>query len=202
MSVSINHLVTIILLVLLIPASILVIHSGTHERENQKKYIEDKLWQITDFVAANQHDLTTSVEQIEHLLFHLITDGSALDDETIQPVLANIMDNNHLVENIFIADSSGKVVVAADSNSKPDSIADHRSFVNGKKTKKPASGECDSTMKPGSSAICFGFPLLTKQGDFRGLILIRYKIKLYENILKKADYRACQSDCVNDFSVF
>lgn len=200
MSVSINHLVTIILLVLLIPASILVIHSGTHERENQKKYIEDKLWQITDFVAANQHDLTTSVEQIEHLLFHLITDGSALDDETIQPVLANIMDNNHQVENIFIADSSGKVVVAADSNSKPDSIADHRSFINGKKTKKPASGECDSTMKPGSSAICFGFPLLTKQGDFRGLILIRYKIKLYENILKKADYTSNCNISIFDYN--
>jgi len=187
MSVSINHLVSIILLVLLIPSSILIIHSGIHERENQKKHNEDKLWQLTDFVTANQDDAITSIELIAHYLFHL-SEVSSLNAQSIKPVLAKIMENNHQIENIIIADSYGKVVSAASLLSKPVSIANHRCFNNAKITKKPASGEYDATIQPGNSVVCFGFPILTKHGDFNGLILIQQKVRFYENLIKKADF--------------
>ena len=187
MSIPIKHLVSLILLVLLVPSITLIIHSGIQERNNEKKHIKARLMQLAEFTANNQKEAAIASEDLAHLLSHL-PEVSNRDIPAIRTALSGIMKTNHQIENIFIADSSGKVIAATTSLSTPVSIANHRCFKNARSTKKPASGEYYASMRTRNSAICFGFPLLSKKGEFDGLVLIEYGANLFKITLDKAIY--------------
>lgn len=187
MSLPIKHLVSLILLVLLIPSITLIIHTGIQERNNEKKHIKARLMQLAEFTANNQKEASIASEHLAHLLSHL-PEVSNHDIRAIRTVLADVKETNRQINNIFIADSSGRVITATDSPSKPISIAHYRCFKNAKITKKPASGEYDASMQARHSAVCFGFPLLSKQGEFDGLVLIEYGADLFKINLDKSIY--------------
>ncbi len=187
MSLPIKHLVSLILLVLLIPSITLIIHSAIQERDSEKKHIKARLLQLAEFTANSQKEAAVASEHIAHLLSHS-SEVSKRDIKAIKTVLADIKATNHQINNILIADSTGRVISATDPSSRPISIAHYRCFKNARITKKMASGEYDASMHTRHSAVCFGFPLLTKQGDFDGLVLIEYGADLYENDLNTSIY--------------
>lgn len=187
MSLPIKHLMSLILLVLLIPSITLIIHSAIQERDSERKHIEARLLQLAEFTANSQKEAAVASEHIAHLLSHS-SEVSKRDIRAIKALLADIKETNRQINNILIADSTGRVISATDPSSKPISIAHYRCFKNARITKKMASGEYDASMQTRRSTACFGFPLLSKLGDFDGLVLVEYGAGLYENDLNTSIY--------------
>jgi PAS domain S-box-containing protein len=180
-----SHLILLACL-LALPAVVLIIHSGTTQRQDA---IRKGFWEarrMVSGIATEQYNITGDVKQLLTALAQ-IPEIKRHNAVTASALLSDILKKSPQYGNIVIADRSGTVWASALPMTKAFSLKDRRTFRNTVKTRQLSSGEYVIGTISAKPTLGFAYPIINAQGEINGVIAANIRFDIYNTLLNQAD---------------
>ncbi len=183
-NLSIRTQLTVLALLLTLPALGLIIYSGLKGRADDYQQAVIESQRLADSLAAQQESLTNEAKLLCTLLADL-PEVNSRDLEKSQSLLSEIHKHNPQYVNILITDDKGYIWAAAVPVNKSESLADRRYFKNAQRGRQFSSGEYVISRSTNKPTIHMAYPLL-HDNEFKGVIVVGFDLEFMRTILERS----------------
>lgn len=175
---------TVLAILLTLPALGIIIHSGLKARNDDYNKAVVESQKLADHLAAEQERIVREAQQLGAFLAE-VPDVAERNRDTVQSVINSTLKRNPQFLNILITDENGSVWVSGLPYTPPMSMAERRYFKNAKATRQFSSGEYIVGMISQKQTIAMAYPLVD-QDTFRGVVMISFDLDVLKSILRRS----------------
>ncbi|MBD2101369.1 PAS domain S-box protein [Leptolyngbya sp. FACHB-261] len=172
----------LVLLVLLavIPALGLVLHSASMQRRYAESRVRENLLRYTKFAAANQKQATEGTRQLLIALSELpqLREGNA----DCNRLLAKLLENYPAYTGFGVVDAKGNWICSAPLTQQQVNVADRSYFQLARDTRDFAIGEYQIGRVTGKATLNFGYPILNEAGQVQSLVIAALDLAWLEQL--------------------
>jgi len=185
LSLSLRTHLLLVAALLALPAIMLIIHFGLHERnEAMQKGIEETR-NLANGIAADQQNLTNAAQQLVTVLAQL-PQVKQHNRIVVDAILADVLKLNPQFANIVITDKNGDVWASALPKSIDFSLKNMRTYQNALTTRRFSSGEYVVGKISTKQTIGFGYPIIDSKGTVEGVIALNINFQHFNELLKQS----------------
>ncbi|MDK9717687.1 MAG: ATP-binding protein [Trichlorobacter sp.] len=185
-TVSIRAQLVLITLIIALPAIVIIIYLGVHQR----KTAVDDAYQLTRLVAerisSEQKNTAAAAEQLLVTLAQM-PEIRQQNRGRVQHLLRTLNELNPQYSNILVTDLTGKTWAAVFMPPPPSMLDDRRYFKNAISSGRLSSGEYvvskSMTNKP---VFHFAYPYRDTAGKIAGVIVVAFRLDTYSTVLKNS----------------
>ncbi|HTG01693.1 MAG TPA: PAS domain S-box protein [Nitrospirota bacterium] len=185
-SLSIRTQLLILFFIVALPSAGIIIYSGVHMRNQAVNDARMQTLRLADSIAAEQQDLITAAQQAIIILSQL-PEVKTQNASRMQTILRAVLQLNTQFQNIFIADTAGRVWATAVPVLLHQNISDRRYFKNVLASGRLSSGEYIVSRATAKPAFNIAAPLKNNSGEIIGIICVGFKLDAYNDILRRAN---------------
>jgi len=178
-----THLFLIVLL-LALPGLAIIIDFGLHQRDEAIKAGFYKSKRLADSIATEQYNLTGDVEQLATVLAQF-PDLKNRNVTVVSSILADIHKKSAHYGNIVVTDRTGTVWASALPMAEKFSLADKRTFIDARATRRFSPGEYVVGKISARPTLGFGYPLTDAKGQFDGVIAININFSRFNDLVRR-----------------
>ncbi|UFS72639.1 HAMP domain-containing protein [Geomonas sp. RF6] len=178
-----THLLLMVSL-LTLPAIAIIVDSGFQQRKEAMKAAVYKSSRLADSIATEQYNLTGNAAELARVLAQsaeLATGNAA----AASSLLARVHKASGDYGNIVITDRDGTVWASALPMTKSFSLKDKRSFYDARDKRRFAAGEYVVGKISNRPTIGFGYPLISGNGAFNGVIMLNMNFPRFNDLVRK-----------------
>lgn len=183
---SIRAQLVLITLIIALPAIVIIIYLGVHQR----KSAVDDAFQLTrliaERIASEQKNTAVAAEQLLVTLAQM-PEIRQQNRDRVQHLLRTLNELNPQYANILVADLTGKTWAAVFMPPAPSMLDDRRYFKNAISSGRLSSGEYvvskSMTNKP---VFHFAYPYRDTTGKIAGVIVVAFRLDTYSTVLKNS----------------
>ena len=183
-NLSIRTQLTVLAILLTLPALGLVIYSGLKERAHDYQQAVIESQRLADSLAVQQQILVNEAKLLCTLLAEL-PEVKNRDLDKSQAILREIHLHSPQYINILITDDKGYTWASAVPANNSESLADRRYFRNAKNERQFSSGEYVISRSTNKPTIHMAYPLLD-DNEFKGVIVVGFDLDFMDTILEQA----------------
>jgi hypothetical protein len=185
LSLSLRTHIVLLAFLLAMPAVVLIVKSGLHERNDSIENGIEETRRLVYSIASEQNDLAAAAQQLVTVLA-MLPEVKGHDDVAANAILADVIKLNPQFGNIVITDRVGDVWASALPMKNGFSLRDKRTYQNALNTGRFSSGEYIVGQISAKRTIGFGYPLIGKRGELKGVIAVNINFDHFNDIFKKA----------------
>lgn len=184
LSLSLRSHLLLVTAILTLPAIMLIIHFGLHERnEAIQKGIEETR-NLAYGIATDQQNLTNAAQQLVTVLSQL-PQVKQHNKDAVDKILADVLKLNPQFANIVITDKNGEVWASALPASIKFSLKNMRTYQNAMKTHRFSSGEYVVGKISTKQTIGFGYPIIDSKGSVEDVIALNINFQHFNELLRQ-----------------
>lgn len=185
LSLSLRTHIVLLAFLLAMPAVVLIVQSGLHERNDAIDDGIEEARRLVYNIASEQNNLAAAAQQLVKVLA-MLPEVKAHDDVAANAILADVIKLNPQFGNIVITDRAGNVWASALPMQKAFSLRDKRTYQNAVKTGHFSSGEYIVGQISAKRTIGFGYPIIDGRGGVEGVIAVNFNFDHFNEIFRKA----------------
>ncbi|SHJ90537.1 PAS domain S-box-containing protein [Malonomonas rubra DSM 5091] len=176
---SIRKNLTILVALAVLPALAILLNTGMEQRRESIEQAKNNILVLTHSMAQVQEDITRSLQQLLSTLA-LLPEIQAMDAVDSQELLSTIMANRPDYHNLLLVNLNGDVI-AAGKTFNATNLADRKHFQEALAKKEFVTGEFIITrVGPKSHVFPFGYPVIDKQGQIKGVLTGAVNLNLFQ----------------------
>lgn len=182
---TIRDLLLILVLVSVLPAFAIIVYSQI--QHSSREIVEARTATLRTVKDVSvRHDQVIQGTRQFLMTLSKIPDVQSLKPDAANAILAELLEQNPLYANIFVLDAEGRGVAAAIASPRPIR-SERKYFRDVKRTRDFSAGEYASSASTGSHAIHFAYPILARDGRFKGMIGVTLDLAGYARIFPVAN---------------
>jgi PAS domain S-box-containing protein len=184
-SLPIRFQLILIVIIVGLPATGLIIHSGFKQRNEALNSARVETQKLADKLAYEQQGMVSSARQLMVSLSKM-PEVVRKDTARVTRLLSDIHKLNPDVTNIFIADRSGTVWATAVPVPPPFIVSDRRYFQNTLATGQLSSGEYIVARAGNRPSFTLGYPIKDAHDTIVGVIGVGFLLEKYAQLLERS----------------
>lgn len=185
-TVSIRAQLVLITLIIALPAIVIIIYLGVHQRKNAVDDAYQLTRLIAERIASEQKNMAVAAEQLLVTLAQM-PEIRQQNRGRVQHLLRTLNELNPQYANILVTDLAGKTWAAVFMPPPPSMLDDRRYFKNAISSGRLSSGEYvvskSMTNKP---VFHFAYPYRDTAGKIAGVIVVAFRLDTYSTVLKNS----------------
>ncbi len=185
-AVSIRAQLVLITLIIALPAIVIIIYLGVHQRKNAVDDAYQLTRLIAERIASEQKNMAAAAEQLLVTLAQM-PEIRQQNRGRVQHLLHTLNELNPQYANILVTDLTGKTWAAVFMPPPPSMLDDRRYFKHAISSGRLSSGEYvvskSMTNKP---VFHFAYPYRDTTGKIAGVIVVAFRLDTYSTVLKNS----------------
>lgn len=184
-------------LIAILPALGVIIYSGSELRQNAIDNTRERALIILHSLT-NEHERTVEVTHRLLIVLSKMPDIRSLKIPACNRILSDILAENPLYANIFLATSQG-VVVASAQPFKPHSVLHRKYFQDAIRKKGFSVGEYTVGVTVKKPVLHFAYPVIDSRGVFKGIVVVALDLDRYKQMLIMAKLPGGSNIALSDY---
>ncbi|HEY5996861.1 MAG TPA: PAS domain S-box protein, partial [Candidatus Deferrimicrobiaceae bacterium] len=166
---SLRTRLLLLLVAALLPAFVLIVHSGMEQRSDAIAEMQGHAHEIADASAAEENGLITEIRQLLMTLARLPTFRSG-SGEAFRQLGNELLKDNPRIQNLARIDLDGNIVASVFPLSRPVNVADRSFFRNAVSSGNFAIGDYQIGLVDGKTTLDFAYPVRKEDGSLSAVL--------------------------------
>jgi len=185
-TVSIRAQLVLITLIIALPAIVIIIYLGVHQRKNAVNDAYQLTRLIAERITSEQKNMAAAAEQLLVTLAQM-PEVRQQNRGRVQHLLRTLNELNPQYANILVTDLTGKTWAAVFMPPPPSMLDDRRYFKNAISSGHLSSGEYVVSKSMANKPVFhFAYPYRDTAGKIAGVIVVAFRLDTYSTILKNS----------------
>ena len=181
---SVRTQLLILVIIAIFPALGIILYSGVEQRHFKEEDIRRSSFSTMQAIANRQEVITESTRQLL-ITLSKVPEVQRMDAPACDALFKHLLPENPIYTNIFLLNEKG-ILLSSVLPSKHMDFSDRKYFKDALSTRGFSTGEYLVARISGTPVFTFSYPVIDRQGQFKGVLSVAMNLQRYDHVLAEA----------------